>query len=285
MEGAQIAEDGWVGFFATPGASSTPRSGACVRVVVLAGGYGTRLSEVTDVRPKPMVEIGGRPVLWHILKGYAAAGINHSVVAVGYKGEVIKAFFLDYPQLAAVSLRVEIKSGLVHTSSQDEDWIVDIVDTGEDTNTGGRVKRLADYLPDDTFCLTYGDGVSNVDVRALLDFHRRHGRLATVTAVRPPARFGGLALDGDQVVEFTEKPQIGEGWINGGFMVLQREVIERIDGDASNFEADLLDPLAEEGQLMAFRHEGFWQCMDTLRDVRLLNSLWTQGSPPWRTWA
>lgn len=257
-----------------------------MRVAVLAGGLGTRLSEVTDVRPKPMVEVGGRPVLWHILKGYAAAGITESVIAVGYRGEMIKQFFLEYPQLAAAHLRVEVKSGVVETNSDvHDDWIVDIVDTGELTNTGGRVRRLAAFLTEEkNFCLTYGDGVANVDIRAAVDFHRAHGKLATVTAVRPPARFGGLLLDGDAVADFTEKPQIGEGWINGGFMVLDRSVIDRVDGDDCNFEADVLDPLAREGELMAFRHEGFWQCMDTLRDVRLLNSLWDQGAPPWRTW-
>jgi glucose-1-phosphate cytidylyltransferase len=251
---------------------------------VLAGGLGTRLSEVTDVRPKPMVEVGGRPVLWHILKGYAAAGISHSVIAAGYKSDVIKKFFVDYAQLAAHSVRVETRSGGVSTSDIIDDWVVDIVDTGDLTNTGGRLGRLADLLPDDVFCLTYGDGVSDVDMARLLAFHAAHGRLATVTAVRPPARFGGLVLDGDHVVDFTEKPQLREGWINGGFMVLSRRLLERISGDDCNLEADVLDPLAQEGQLAAYRHEGFWQCMDTLRDVRLLNSLWDDGSAPWRTW-
>lgn len=256
-----------------------------MRVVVLAGGLGTRLAEVTDVRPKPMVEVGGRPILWHILKGYAAAGVHHSVIAVGYKGEMIKQFFLDYPQLAASKLRVEVRSGLVEAHSDVvDDWVVDIVDTGDQTNTGGRVRRLAPLLSDASFCLTYGDGVSDIDVTRLMEFHQRHGRLATVTAVRPPARFGGLALQGDVVKDFTEKPQIGEGWINGGFMILQREVLDRIEGDDTNLEADVLDPLAQEGELMAYRHEGFWQCMDTLRDVRTLNALWESGEPPWRTW-
>lgn len=232
-----------------------------------------------------MVEIGGRPTLWHILKCYAAAGITESVIAVGYKGEMIKQFFLEYPQLAASHLRVEVKSGVIETNSDvHDDWTVDIVDTGDLTDTGGRVGRLRPYLTDDLFCLTYGDGVSNVDLQSLISFHRNHGRLATVTAVRPPARFGGLSLEGSKVVDFTEKPQIGEGWINGGFMVLHREVLDRVSGDACNFEADVLDPLAGEGELMAFKHEGFWQCMDTLRDVRLLNALWDNGSPPWRSW-
>jgi glucose-1-phosphate cytidylyltransferase len=256
-----------------------------VRVVVLAGGLGTRLSEVTDVRPKPMVEIGGRPVLWHILKAYAAAGVGHSVIAAGYKHEVIKKYFVDYSRMSARSLRVSMATGEVTASDASlDDWVVDIVDTGALTNTGGRLLRLADLLPEDTFCLTYGDGVSDVDIRALLTFHREQGRLATITAVRPPARFGGLVLDGAQVVDFTEKPQLGEGWINGGFMVLSREVLSRITGDECNLEADVLDPLAAEGQLAAFRHPGFWQSMDTLRDVRLLNGLWDEQHAPWRTW-
>jgi glucose-1-phosphate cytidylyltransferase len=247
---------------------------------------GTRLSEVTDVRPKPMVEIGGRPILWHILKMYSAAGVTSSVVAVGYKGEMIKQFFLDYPQLAATHLRVKVRTGAVETSSDiDDDWTVDIVDTGEATDTGGRVGRLRSLLEsEESFCLTYGDGVSDVPLRDVIAFHEKHGRLATVTAVRPPARFGGLKIEGTQVVDFTEKPQIGEGWVNGGFMVLRREVLDRINGDRCNLEADVLDPLATEGQLMAFAHEGYWQCMDTLRDVRTLNALWETGDAPWRTW-
>ena len=256
-----------------------------MRVVVLAGGLGTRLSEVTDVRPKPMVEIGGRPVLWHILKGYAAAGVGHSVIAAGYKHEVIKKYFVDYSRMSARSLRVSTASGEVTASDESlDDWVVDIVDTGALTNTGGRLLRLVDLLPDDTFCLTYGDGVSDVDIRSLLAFHQEQGRLATITAVRPPARFGGLVLDGVRVVDFTEKPQLGEGWINGGFMVLSRKVLERISGDECNLEADVLDPLAAEGQLAAFQHHGFWQSMDTLRDVRQLNGLWDERHAPWRTW-
>jgi glucose-1-phosphate cytidylyltransferase len=255
-----------------------------VRVVVLAGGLGTRLSEITDVRPKPMVEVGGQPLLWHILKAYAAAGVRHSVIAAGYKADVVKKYFVDYVHLAAPVVRVETRTGEVTTGDVTDDWVVEIVDTGLHTNTGGRLARLAAHLPDDVFCLTYGDGVSDVDLRALLAFHAAHGKLATVTAVRPPARFGGLVLDGDAVLDFTEKPQLQEGWVNGGFMVLSRAVLERIPGDACNLEADVLDPLASEGQLQAFRHEGFWQCMDTLRDVRLLNQLWEAGRPPWKTW-
>jgi glucose-1-phosphate cytidylyltransferase len=254
------------------------------RVVVLAGGLGTRLSEITDVRPKPMVEVGGRPLLWHILKGYAAAGISHSVIAAGYKADVVKKYFVDYVHLGAPTVRVDTRSRLVTPSELSDEWVVDIVDTGLHTNTGGRLRRLSEHLPDDSFCLTYGDGVSDVDIASLIRFHQAHGKLATVTAVRPPARFGGLLLDGDTVVDFTEKPQLREGWINGGFMVLSRAVLDRITSDECNLEADVLDPLASEGELQAFRHEGFWQCMDTLRDVRLLNHLWESGDPPWRTW-
>lgn len=256
-----------------------------MRVAVLAGGLGTRLSELTDLVPKPMVEVGGRPILWHILKAYAAAGISHSVIAAGYRAGVIKSYFAEYAKLGSEQMRLELRSGRITTSSPVlEDWTVEIVETGEKTNTGGRVGRLRELLPDKSFCLTYGDGVGNVDLSALVEFHHSHSRLATITAVRPPARFGGLILDGDRVSEFTEKPQIGEGWINGGFMVLDREVLGRIAGDDCNFEADVLDPLAAQGQLAAFRHEGFWQCMDTLRDVRLLNALWETGSAPWQTW-
>jgi len=255
-----------------------------VRTVILAGGFGTRLSEETDRVPKPMVEIGGRPMLWHIMQLYAAAGMRHFVLALGYKGEVVKEFFLRYHLLQA-DLTVSTATGKVvaHDPPQ-EDWTVDLVDTGLATNTGGRVRRLAPYLPDETFCLTYGDGVSDVDLAALVAFHCGHGRLATVTAIRPPSRFGGLVLDGDVVVDFTEKPQIGEGWINGGFMVFQREVLDRIHGDDTSLEADVLEELSADGELMAYRHEAFWQSMDTLRDVRTLQALWDSGAPPWRTW-
>jgi glucose-1-phosphate cytidylyltransferase len=207
------------------------------------------------------------------------------VVALGYKGEVIKDFFLNYLPLAASSLTVHTSSGKVDLRNQSlDDWTVDLVDTGAFTNTGGRLARLAEWLPDEDFCLTYGDGVCDIDVRELISFHRRHRRMATVTAVRPPARFGGLELDGDRVREFTEKPQTGEGWINGGFMVFRREILERISGDESNLERDLLEPLAEAGELVAYRHQHYWQCMDTLRDVRLLRDQWSSGAPGWKTW-
>ena len=255
-----------------------------MRVVILAGGLGTRLSEETDRRPKPMVEIGGQPILWHIMKGYAAHDTSHFVVALGYLSEVVKRYFLDYRPMTA-DLTVHTRTGDVTVHSPPiDDWTVDLVDTGAATNTGGRVRRLRDWLPDDTFCLTYGDGVSDVDVTNLVAFHRSHGRAATITAIRPPSRFGGLVLEGNDVVEFTEKPQIGEGWINGGFMVLGREVFDYIDGDDASFESDVLERLAADHQLMAFQHEGFWQSMDTLRDVRTLQGMWESGKAPWKTW-
>ena len=256
-----------------------------MKVVVLAGGMGTRLAEETEVRPKPMIEIGGRPILWHILKHYAHFGFREFLIALGYRSESIKRFFRDYHELNG-DLTVTLASGLVerHVPAAD-DWIVHLKDTGLETSTGGRVKRLQPMLGDGTFMLTYGDGVADVDLRELLAFHRRHGRIVTVTAVRPPARFGGLIFDGDLVVEFTEKPQIGEGWINGGFMVLEPGVFDYLDGDRTSLEIDALERLASERQLVAFRHERFWQCMDTLRDKRLLETLWQQGRAPWNVWA
>jgi glucose-1-phosphate cytidylyltransferase len=256
-----------------------------LRVVVLAGGLGTRLSEETERVPKPMVGIGGMPMLWHIMKVYEAADMRHFVVALGYKGEVVKRFFLDY-RLMRADLSITTRTGEVEVSGDHhEDWTVDLVDTGLETNTGGRVRRLAKWLPDDLFCLTYGDGLCTVDLVELVAFHRAQGRMATLTAIRPPSRFGGLVLDGPTVADFTEKPQIGEGWINGGFMVLNREVIDRIEGDDASFESDVLEGLAADGQLSAFRHEGFWQSMDTLRDVRTLQTLWDSGDAPWKGWA
>ena len=255
-----------------------------MRVAILCGGFGTRLREETDVRPKPMVEIGGRPILWHIMRGYAARGFTEFVLALGYKSETIKRYFLDYYHLEG-HLTVSLGSGKVeaHDGAR-EDWTVHLVDTGLATQTGGRVKRLAGWLRGGTFMLTYGDGVSDVNVADLLAFHRRHGKLATVTAVRPPARFGGLLFDGDLVSEFTEKPQVGEGWINGGFFVMEPAVLDYIQGDETYLEREPLERLARDGQLAAFRHGGFWQCMDTLRDLKLLESLWERGRAPWTVW-
>ena len=254
------------------------------KVIILAGGRGTRLAEETDAKPKPMLEIGDRPILWHIVKHYAAYGCDEFYVALGYKGHVIKRYFLDEVQLAGdLTLRTgngDIKAG----STRDEDWTVHLCETGLETNTGGRVKRLASHLAGETFMVTYGDGVSDVPIDRLLAFHKAHGRLATVTAVRPPSRFGGLEFDGDMVKRFVEKPQIGEGWINGGFMVFEPEVLDYIKSDGSSLEINALEPLARDGQLAAYRHEGFWQCMDTLRDLRLLQNLWDAGKAPWKTW-
>jgi glucose-1-phosphate cytidylyltransferase len=255
-----------------------------MKVVILAGGLGTRLSEETEVRPKPMVEVGGRPILWHIMKHYAGHGFGEFCVALGYKGDVIKRFFVDLATLRG-SMTVDLSDGSISRAVEDrEDWTVHLVETGQDTNTGGRVGRLRDRLSDGTFMLTYGDGVGTVDLNALLEFHRAHGRLATVTAVRPPSRFGGLDFREDGAVHFTEKPQMGEGWINGGFMVLEPQVLDYIPDDGTSFESDTLEQLAAEDQLRAFTHEGFWQAMDTLREVRFLRSLWDRGEAPWVTW-
>jgi len=256
-----------------------------MKVVILAGGLGSRLAEESELRPKPLVEIGGRPILWHIMKHYAHFGFKEFFIALGYKGEVIKHFFLDYYNLHT-NITVHLSHGQVERHrGKTDDWTVHLIDTGQDTLTGGRVKRLEPWLKDGTFMVTYGDGVSDIDLQELLRFHRSHGRIATVTAVRPPARFGGLIFDGDLVANFTEKPQIGEGWINGGFLVLEPAVFNYLDGDRSSLEVDALERLAADHQLAAFRHGRFWQCMDTMRDKRLLESLWQEGRAPWRVWA
>ena len=258
-----------------------------MKVVILAGGLGTRLSEETETRPKPLVEIGGRPILWHIMKQYAHYGFTEFLVPVGYKGEAIKRFFIEYAALQS-DITVDLRGGSLRVHPDRgpiEDWTVHVVDTGLETRTGGRLKRLAPLLQDGTFMLTYGDGVSAVRLDQLLAFHKKHGKLATITAVRPPARFGALVFDGDQVVEFAEKPQIGEGWINGGFMVFEPGVFRHLENDGASLEADALARLAAERQLVAWRHEGFWQCMDTLRELRLLEGLWAGGHCPWKVWA
>lgn len=255
-----------------------------MKTVILAGGLGTRLAEETGVKPKPMVEIGGRPVLWHVMKHYSAHGFKEFCIALGYKGEMIKRYFLDYYPLFG-DLSVDLSSGKVEAENNEcEPWLVHLADTGDDSMTGGRVLRLKALLGNETFMLTYGDGVTDVDIRRVLEFHRSHGKIATVTAVRPPSRFGGLVFDGDSVAEFTEKPQIGEGWINGGFMVFEPAVFDYISGDATVLERDVLEVLAGKGQLMGYRHEGFWQCMDTIRDVQLLQGLWEEGRAAWKTW-
>lgn len=255
-----------------------------MRVVILAGGFGTRLTEETETKPKPMVEIGGQPILWHIMKHYAHHGHNEFFVACGYKGESIKRYFRDYYSLQG-DMTVKLASGEIdHHEREADDWTVHLIDTGVNVMTGGRVNRLKKFLGDAPFMLTYGDGVCDVDLGKLLAFHESHGKIATVTAVRPPARFGGLVFEGDMVKEFTEKPQIGEGWINGGFMVFQPKIFDYLEGDKSILEADALEKLAEHGQLAAYRHDRFWQCMDTLRDLRTLEGLWAGGKPPWRVW-
>ena len=255
-----------------------------MKVVILAGGLGTRLAEETEVRPKPMVEIGGYPILWHIMKHYAHFGFNEFFVALGYKGEMIKRYFLDYYNVSS-NMTVSLKHGHVDViDGQAEDWTVHLIDTGQETNTGGRIKRLEPWLRADTFMVTYGDGVCSADLRALLRFHRAHGRIATVTAVRPPARFGSLSFEGDLVTTFMEKPQVGEGWINGGFLVFEPGLFDYLEGDRASLEADALEQLAADGQLAAYRHGEFWQCMDTLRDKRQLEQAWQSGRAPWKVW-
>ncbi|MEX2218541.1 MAG: glucose-1-phosphate cytidylyltransferase [Phycisphaerales bacterium] len=256
-----------------------------MKVAILAGGVGTRLAEETEIKPKPMVEIGGRPILWHIMKHYAAFKHRDFYVALGYKGDYIKRYFVDFCSLES-DLRVDTGSGGIHrlTDGRKPDWSVHLIDTGLHTNTGGRIKRLAPYIGNETFMLTWGDGLSNVNLDELLAFHRRHGKLATVTAVRPPARFGHLEFEGDRVMSFSEKPQTSEGWINGAFFVLEPKVFEYIEGDDTQWEKAPLERLSRDGQLMAYRHESFWQCMDTLRDKKLLQDLWDAGSAPWKSW-
>lgn len=257
-----------------------------MKTVILAGGLGTRLSEETHLRPKPMVEIGEKPMLWHIMNIYGHFGFVEFIVALGYRSSVVKDYFLNFHAMNA-DLTVDLATGGVDIRNhQAPGWKVHLVETGLLTQTGGRVKRIGEWLGDDrTFMLTYGDGLSNVDLRDLVAFHHQHGKLATITAVRPPARFGGMLLDGDQVGHFQEKPQAGEGWINGGFMVLQREVLDLIEGDDTSFEYGPLSDLSRQGQLMAFQHEGFWQAMDTQRDRGQLEKLWDGGQAPWKVWA
>jgi glucose-1-phosphate cytidylyltransferase len=256
-----------------------------MKVVILAGGLGTRLAPETEFRPKPMVEVGGRPLLWHIMRHYARYGHEEFVIALGFLGDVIKRYMVDYATLHG-SVKVDFRSNQAEPlDSIRDDWRVELVETGLDADTGARVKRLMPYLRDETFMLTYGDGVSNVDLDALLSYHRSHQGLATVTAVRPPARFGHLAFDGDRVTSFSEKHQLREGWINGGFFVFEPELLDRIpEGSSVSLELHVLSKLAEEGELHAYRHDSFWQCMDTVRDRQYLEGLWKQGDAPWKTW-
>lgn len=255
-----------------------------MHVAVLAGGMGTRLAEETEIRPKPMVEIGGRPILWHILKLFSCYGINDFVICCGYKGYLIKEYFANYfLHMSDVTFDMAENRMEVHQRFA-EPWRVTLVDTGEDTSTGGRLKRVRDYLGDEDFCFTYGDGVSDVDLGQLIAFHRASGRLATLTAIQPPGRFGALDLSGSLVCSFKEKPDGDGAWMNGGFFVLSPNVIDYIDGDSTFWEKAPLERLAQEGQLNAFFHHGFWHPMDTLRDKQYLENLWLAGQAPWKLW-
>ena len=255
-----------------------------MKVVILAGGLGSRISEETATRPKPMVEIGGRPLLWHIMKIYSAYGVNDFIVCLGYKGYLIKEYFANYfLHMSDVTFDMAANRVDVHQAKA-EPWRVTLVDTGENTMTGGRLKRVRDYIGKDDFCFTYGDGVADVDVEALLEFHKGHGKLATLTAAQPPGRFGALRLDGTAVSGFQEKPQGDGGWINGGFFVLSPKVIDYIKDDASVWEHGPMERLAREGDLRAYLHRGFWQPMDTLRDKIQLEALWESGKAPWKVW-
>jgi glucose-1-phosphate cytidylyltransferase len=256
-----------------------------MKVAILAGGQGTRLLEETVIKPKPMVEIGARPLLWHIMKFYAAYGYTEFVIALGYKGDVIKDYFLDYHSHAH-SLTVKVTTGevLLH-DGECEDWTVHLLDTGLSSNTGGRVKKIAEYIGKEPFLLTYGDGVSNVNIPQLVNYHREKGKLVTLTAVRPSARFGQLHIRDGQVVQFAEKHQADEGWINGGFFVLQPEITDYVVDDRTSWESEALEKIAADGQLAAFRHDGFWQSMDSLRDANTLERIWQEGNAPWKIWA
>ena len=255
-----------------------------MKVAILAGGLGTRLSEETTIKPKPMVEIGGKPMLWHIMSIYAAQGFKEFVVALGYKGELIKDYFLNYHYRARdISVQMGTGEVTIHQGNC-EDWTVHLLDTGADTQTGGRIRRVAQFIGNEPFMLTYGDGVANIDLKKLLEFHQNQGKLVTLTAVRPPARFGQMTIDAGSVVEFKEKPQIGEGWINGGFFVLQPGIGKYIADDHTVWERGPLEQISSDGQLVAYQHPEFWHCMDTLRDLQMLEKLWADGNAPWKIW-
>jgi glucose-1-phosphate cytidylyltransferase len=255
-----------------------------MKAVILAGGLGTRLAEETSIRPKPMVEVGGRPILWHILKHYSRHGINEFVVCLGYRGYVIKEYFANYfMHMSDITFDLA-KNEMEICQRHCEPWRVTLIDTGEETQTGGRLRRVAKYIGDETFCFTYGDGVSDVDLTALIAFHRKQGRLATLTSVQPQGRFGALDIEGGRITRFEEKPQGDGTWVNGGFFVLEPRVLSYIEGDATPWEREPLETLAREGQLSAWAHRGFWQPMDTLRDKMKLEDLWQRGVAPWKTW-
>lgn len=256
-----------------------------MKAVILAGGLGTRISEETHIKPKPMVEIGGRPILWHILKMYSSHGINEFVICCGYKGYIIKEYFANYfLHMSDVTFDMQSNEMCVHTKNA-EPWRVTLVDTGDDTMTGGRLKRVSEYIQDEqSFCFTYGDGLADIDITAEIAFHQKHGKLATVVAVRPPGRYGALECSGDSVTGFVEKPRGDGGLINGGFFVLSPDVLKGIKDDSTSWENEPLSQLAEKGELMSYEHAGFWQPMDTLRDKNYLESLWHKGTAPWKTW-
>jgi len=256
-----------------------------MKVAILAGGAGTRLAEETKIKPKPMVEIGGRPILWHIMKHYTHFGFQEFAIALGYKGEIIRDYMESYCRMNS-NVRIDFRSGQVaYDHNPDLDWQVELVETGIATMTGGRIKRLEPFMNKETFMLTWGDGLSDVNLHELLAFHRSHGKLATMTAVRPPARYGHLEFEGNRVRAFTEKPQTAEGWINGAFFVLEPGIFDYIDGDQMVWEHEPLEHLSRDGQLMAYKHESFWQCMDTLREKYILERLWASGEAPWKVWS
>jgi glucose-1-phosphate cytidylyltransferase len=258
-----------------------------MKTAILAGGRGSRLAEETHVKPKPMVEIGGKPILWHIMKIYDHYDYTDFIVALGYKGEVIKRYMVDYCSISD-DLTVDLSEGCVRRhGGKGPEWTVELIDTGIPTKTGGRIKRLQPHIGDNTFMLTWGDGVADIDLDTLVEFHRNHDKLATMTVVRPPARYGHIEMQGDghgEVLSFSEKPQLGEGWINGAFFVLEPEVFDYIEGDDTVWEHEPLENLAMDGELMAYRHDSFWQCMDTLREKHILENYWESGDPPWKIW-
>jgi glucose-1-phosphate cytidylyltransferase len=255
-----------------------------MKVVILAGGFGTRLSEETDIKPKPMVEIGGKPILWHIMKIYSHYGFNNFVICLGYKGYVIKEYFANY-FLHMSDVTIDLKNNKMEIHNvKAESWKVTLVDTGLNTMTGGRIKKIQSYIGNETFMLTYGDGVGNINIKELLDFHKKHGKYATLTAVQPSGRFGALDLNDSEIKAFKEKPKGDGAWINGGFFVLEHQIFDYIEGDETIWEREPLENLAKDGQLMAYKHKGFWKPMDTLRDKRELEALWQSGNPPWKVW-
>ncbi len=255
-----------------------------MKAVILAGGMGTRISEETAVKPKPMVEIGGKPILWHIMKIYSAHGINDFIICLGYKGYMIKEHFANYfLHMSDVTLDLKKNKMEVHNNNV-EPWKVTLVDTGTDTYTGGRVKRVKEYIGDDTFCLTYGDGVSNININQLVDFHKKHGKVATVTGVQPPGRFGALGIKDNLILSFVEKPQGDGGWINGGFYVLEPKALDYVEGDYVWWEREPLQQMVAEQQLAVYKHSGFWMPMDTIRDKNTLETIWSSGNPDWKVW-